>query len=44
MEDNALRYCNIIFVVDASESMKGAKIGTVNSVFEGIKGYFRVKW
>ena len=34
MEDNALRYCNIIFVVDASESMQGAKIGTVNSAIE----------
>lgn len=34
MDDNVLRYCNIIFVVDASESMQGAKIGTVNSAIE----------
>ena len=26
--------CNIIFIVDASESMKCAKIGTVNSAIE----------
>lgn len=26
--------CNIIFIIDASESMKGAKIGTVNSTIE----------
>lgn len=26
--------CNIIFAVDASESMQGAKIGTVNSAIE----------
>lgn len=27
-------HCNIIFVVDASDSMQGAKIGTVNSAIE----------
>ncbi len=36
MKDNALRYCNIIFVVDASESMQGVKIGTVNSAIEEV--------
>lgn len=34
MDECGKWFCNIIFIVDASESMQGAKIGTVNSAIE----------
>lgn len=34
MDENNKWYCNIIFIIDSSKSMQGAKIGTVNSAIE----------
>lgn len=34
MDENNKWYCNIIFIIDSSKSMQGAKIDTVNSAIE----------